>query len=85
MAWNTGVNYNTNTLLDITYPISKDDLQKGDILLKRWDHAVIFHSWAYLGYELAGGGVGMVKKWNIPYQYWRGARGYETRRYNGIQ
>lgn len=90
MAWNLGTNYNTNTLLTITNPISKGDLQRGDILLNSGSHVVIFHSWAnsgktqYLGYEQVGGRIGKTKKWNIPYPYWGGASGYFPRRYKNI-
>lgn len=90
MAWNTGTSYTTQSLVGVTTAIAKGDLKKGDILLKSGSHVVIFHSWAnsgqtrYLGYEQVGGKIGKTKKWNIPYPYWNGATGYQSRRYNNI-
>jgi len=90
MAWATASNYNTNTLVGITTSITKDNLKKGDILLKSGSHVTIFKEWAnaakseYWGFEQVGGRINKTKYWKIPYPYWGGAAGYVPRRFTGI-
>lgn len=95
---NSGGGYNTNTLQDITNPISVNDLKPGDILLNtaggnlsdKFAHTLIFDQWAnnahtsYFAYEE---GPNYADHHQIDFPYWGGwnPKGYSPRRYKDIE
>lgn len=89
MAWQLSSNYNTNTLSDITTSISKENLQAGDILLRKGTHVTIFSSWVdakknrYWAYEESSSKGAVYRQ--IPYPYFDNADKFLPRRYNNIQ
>lgn len=88
MAWSTGISYTTSTLRNIAYPISKEALKPGDMLLNPGSHATLFGGWAdashskYWAYEET---PPKTVKHIIPYPYWPGYGTYTPYRYGGIQ
>jgi len=92
-AWNLRDNagnprsLTTWTLPNVSYRISKDELQSGDILLKPGTHVVIFDQWAnsqrteYWAYEMSPPRAAYRK---IPYPYWAGYGTFEPYRYWGL-
>ncbi|KAJ6637788.1 hypothetical protein Bhyg_10519 [Pseudolycoriella hygida] len=89
MVWKLGSSYNTNTLSSITTSITKDSLQKGDILLRSGTHVTIFDSWVdsqktkYWGYEESSSKGAVYRQ--IPYPYFDNKTKYFPRKYNSIQ
>lgn len=85
MCWNTTSSYSTRTLHDVAYPITADDLQPGDALLKAGNHVRLFAGWVdaeqtrYVAYEETGPGAVQTVKYidadiaygYIPYRYRR--------------
>ncbi len=75
MAWGLGSSYVTWTLPQVSYEISKDDLQAGDVLLNVDEHVLIFDSWAngdrsyYYAYEQS---PSETKYHSVQYPYWSG-------------
>lgn len=78
----------TYTLWGKTWPVNKEELQPGDVLLARDRHVVLFAGWAnsahtkYVAYEQTGS-VGSVRR-VIPYPYYNGYGRYVPRRYPGV-
>ena len=89
MAWELGTpGLTTYTLPNVSYQITQDDLQPGDVLLNtngggnpNLAHVVLFESWvdsshtSYNGYEEVyspGYYIGAHYATNIPYPYWSG-------------
>ncbi len=89
MAWGLATpGLTTYTLPSVASPISKDDLQPGDILLNSngggnadFAHVVLFEGWvdsshtSYNGYEevyAPGYYIGAHHTTNVPYPYWSG-------------
>ena len=78
----------TAALGGVTFPISKEDLRPGDILLNPGAHVAIFAGWAnsghtrYIAYEQTGS-VGSVCR-VVPYPYWGGYGNFSPRRFSGI-
>jgi len=90
MSW--GLNkpgLTTFTLGTVSHPITKDDLQPGDILLDRSEHVVLFGGWTdsakthYVAYEETRPGEGTVKR-TTPYPYWYNTNLFLPYRYNAI-
>lgn len=77
---------NTGTLAQVAFPIDKNSLRAGDILLKS-GHVVIFASWAnstktrYWVYEMT---PPKAVYREIPYPYYNNDTSYKPYRYNGI-
>jgi len=77
----------TWTLPNVSYRISKDELQTGDILLNTSSHVLFFDQWAnsqhteYWAYEMTPPRA-VYKK--IPYPYWSGYGTFEPYRYTGL-
>lgn len=92
MALGLGSSYTTDTLPQVSFPIAKDDLRPGDMLLNpapgTAGHVVLFAAWAdethtrYYGYESSpsGGGAHFSA---LPYPYWPGYGTYTPYRYEG--
>jgi hypothetical protein len=86
MAWGLGSSYVTWTLPQVSYPIGKDDLRAGDILLNIDEHVLIFESWAndertyYNAYEMT---PPEALYHVVEYPYWSGYGVYEPYRLNG--
>ncbi|MDZ4179272.1 MAG: cell wall-binding repeat-containing protein [Coriobacteriia bacterium] len=78
----------TGNLAEVCIPISKDQLQPGDMLLKPGSHAAIFAGWAnpertiWRSLEQSSSNSGAVSRL-IPYPFW-GDTGYSPYRYRGI-
>lgn len=81
----------TWTLPGVLVRIRKDELQRGDVILKPYTHAVIFVGWLdakrtrYVGYHESGSGKGAVRSeidWGTS-GFWNGS-GYAPYRYPGI-
>jgi len=90
MAWAVAKpGYTTFTLPSISHPISKNDLQEGDILLCRTEHVVLFGGWTsaarseYIAYEETRPGEGTVKR-ATPYPYWYNTGCFLPYRYNSV-
>lgn len=94
MAWGLDQSYSTVTLPNVAHPISKDELQPGDILLKGGPgtagdagHVVMFNGWAneshteYYLLEQAGGQGAISRKVSYPYG---GDSSYVPYRKNGM-
>lgn len=94
MAWGLDQSLTTVTLPTVAHPISKDELQPGDILLKGGPgsggnngHVVIFNGWtdethtAYYGLEEAGGVGATARVISYPYD---GDGSYVPYRKNGL-
>lgn len=92
MAWGLSSSYTTDTMHEVSFPIAKDDLQPGDVLLNpapgTAGHVVLFAGWTdssrtrYYGYESSpsGGGAHFSA---LPYPYWPGYGSYSPYRYVG--
>jgi len=90
MAWETAKpGYTTFTLPQISKPISKDDLQPGDVLLCTTEHVVLFGGWSdasktqYVAYEETKPGEGTVKR-VTPYPYWYNTGCFKPYRFNSV-
>lgn len=90
MAWGLDQSYVTWSLPEVARPISKEDLQPGDILLNYWKHVVIFGGWTnskhtqYRVIEQVGGGIHRAVTRVIPYPYDSGSVNlYKPYRYTG--
>ncbi|MEV7198152.1 peptidoglycan-binding protein [Streptomyces sp. NPDC093510] len=94
MAWNLGGNEWTGSLGKYATPISKDQLQPGDILLfhnpadpTKGSHVTVFGGWSdsarthYLAYELARP---HARRQTTPYAYWTYGNRYLAYRYKGV-
>jgi hypothetical protein len=85
MAWGLQSSYVTWTLPQVSYPIGKNDLQSGDILLNVNEHVLIFHAWAnsdrtyYYAYEQT---PPQAVYHMVQYPYWPGYGEYVPYRYN---
>lgn len=92
MALGLGSSYTTDTLPQVSFPIPKDDLRPGDMLLNpapgTAGHVVLFAAWAddahtrYYGYESSPSGSGAHFS-ALPYPYWPGYGTYTPYRYVG--
>jgi hypothetical protein len=90
MAWEAAKpGYTTFTLHEISHPISKNDLQPGDILLCASEHVVIFGGWTsgahseYTAFEETRPGEGTVKR-ATPYPYWYNTGCFLPYRFNSV-
>jgi len=88
MAWEAAKpGYTTETLPQISHPISKGELQPGDILLCRTEHVVLFGGWTsggdYIAYEETKPGEGTVRR-ATPYPYWYNTACFQPYRYNSV-
>eukprot|EP01087_Luapelamoeba_hula_P007295 TRINITY_DN1781_c0_g1_i1.p1 TRINITY_DN1781_c0_g1~~TRINITY_DN1781_c0_g1_i1.p1 ORF type:complete len:340 (+),score=36.35 TRINITY_DN1781_c0_g1_i1:32-1051(+) len=90
MAWETSQpGYVTSTLPQIAHPISKGELQPGDVLLCAAEHVVLFGGWTdgaqthYTAFEETRPGEGTVKR-VTPYPYWYNTGCFKPYRYNGV-
>jgi len=88
MAWELSKpGYVTSTLPQVAHRISKDDLQKGDVLLNVAEHVVLFGGWAdggrthYISFEETRPGEGTVTR-VTPYPYWYETSSFVPYRYN---
>jgi hypothetical protein len=91
MAWGLASSYTTVTLPSVSYAISKDALEPGDILNNPLPgtsgHVVLFAGWAdaaqtrYFAYEESPSGGAQLN--DIPYPYWPGYGTFTPRRYIG--
>jgi cell wall-associated NlpC family hydrolase len=87
MAWHLGSSLVTDTIPNVTMPISKDDLRPGDALNAPGKHVVLFVGWAdaerttYVGREETSV-MGRAVERVIPYPYWSG--GYTPQRYVNV-
>ncbi|WP_189216834.1 MULTISPECIES: peptidoglycan-binding protein [Streptomyces] len=94
MAWNLGLNEWTGSLAAYGDPISRDELQPGDILLfhnpedpQNGSHVVIFGGWTdyththYIAYEQTRP---HTRKQSTPYAYWSNSERYVPYRYKGL-
>jgi hypothetical protein len=94
MAWNLPGNEWTGTLGQYGEPISKEELQLGDMLLfhdpsdpQQGSHAVIFGGWTdythsyYIAYEQARP---HTRRLSTPYAYWSNSDRYLAYRYRGL-
>jgi hypothetical protein len=94
MAWNLPGNEWTGSLARYAVPITKEDLQPGDILLfhdpslaARRSHVVIFGGWtddshtSYFAYEEARP---HARRKATPYPYWNNTDRYVPYRYKGL-
>lgn len=92
-AWNLRDNagnprsLTTSTLPNVSYRISTDELQTGDILLNPSSHVVLFDKWAnsqrteYWAYEMTPPRA-VYKK--LPYPYWSGYGTFQPYRYQNL-
>jgi hypothetical protein len=91
MAWGLGTSHTTVTLPSVSFPIARDDLRPGDILLNpapgASGHVVLFAGWAdesrtrYYAYEQSpSSGANFT---TIPYPYWSGYGSYAPYRSTG--
>jgi len=74
MAWEAAKpGYTTFTMHEIAHPITRGELQPGDVLLCASEHVVIFGGWSgsthYVAFEETRPGEGTVKR-VTPYPYW---------------
>lgn len=91
MAWalNQRVNYWTGNLATVSHRIPSYALQPGDILLKAYDHTVIFAGWTnaeqtrFNLYEQYRRGYPARQVYGAPLSYYLN-RGYGAYRYNGL-
>lgn len=89
MAWELSSSLTTQTLPTVSHPISKDDLQPGDVLLDRAEHVVLFGGWTsgaktqYTAYEETRPGEGTVKR-ATPYPYWYNQAAFLPYRFNSV-
>lgn len=94
MVWGLSENAWTGNLADYAVPISRSDLQPGDILLFHnaanpvsGSHVTIFEKWAdsshtsYVGYEQTPPGT---KHRTIPYAYFTNSSSYKPYRYKNV-
>lgn len=92
MAWGLPSSLTTVTLPSVSYAISKDALEPGDILNNPLPgtsgHVVLFAGWAdaartqYYAYEESPSGGAHLSQ--IPYPYWPGYGEFTPRRYVGL-
>jgi hypothetical protein len=88
MAWEASKpGLTTFTLPTISHPISKNQLQPGDVLLCRTEHVIIFGGWLsggqFMGYEETRPGEGTVKR-PTPYPYWYNTGCFQPYRLNSV-
>jgi len=90
MAWEAAKpGYTTFTLNEIAHPISKGELQPGDVLLCRSEHVVLFGGWTngahsdYTAFEETRPGEGTVKR-STPYPYWYNTGCFLPYRFNSV-
>jgi len=90
MAWETSKpGYTTFTLPEISHPISKSELQEGDVLLCTTEHVVLFGGWTdsdkshYMAYEETTPGTGTIKS-VAPYPYWYNTGCFKPYRYDKV-
>jgi hypothetical protein len=88
MTWGTSKpGYTTFTMPQIAHPITRDDLQPGDVLLCASEHVVFFGGWVdsanYIGYEETQPGQGTIKS-SVPYPYWYNTACFLPYRYNSV-
>lgn len=103
MSWalaRDGVPYSPSTAeLDapgLVRPITKEELQPGDMILRPKDqpgssygHALLFVGWAdpdhtqYIAYHQSSSGAGAVMT-TVPYPYWKSETGFAPYRYLGV-
>jgi len=90
MSWELAKpGYVTSTLPKVCKWISKDSLQKGDVLLNVAEHVVLFGGWAdsqkshYIAFEETRPGEGTVKR-VTPYPYWYSQSSFHPCRYNSV-
>lgn len=75
MAWRLDRSYSTRTLAPFGEPVTRDELQPGDMLLKYDYHAAIFYKWAnaehthYWTLEQSGGTGHAISRLTL-YPYW---------------
>ena len=92
------VSYNTNSLVNVTSPITQDELKQGDILLNtaggqtasEFAHVVLFDHWdnsTHTLYWVYEQGPDKTYYHKIPYPYWSNydPQEYTPRRYNNIE
>jgi len=89
MAWGLASSYTTVTLPSVSFPIAKDGLEAGDILLNpepgTSGHVVLFAGWtddsrtSYFAYEESPSGGAHFTE--LPYPYWPGYGTFSPRRY----
>ncbi len=89
MAWALPVpGRSTRNLAEVCTPITKDDLQPGDMMLLEGSHAAIFAGWAnpertvWRSLEQSSSNSGAVARL-IPYPWW-GGTAYLPYRYKGV-
>ncbi len=90
MALGLPTSYTTATMLSVSYPIAKDGLEPGDLLLNPAEgasgHVTLFGGWAddartrYYAYEQSPSGGAHLSE--IPYPYWPGYGTFTPRRYS---
>jgi len=88
MAWESSKpGYTTFTLHEIAHPISRAELQAGDVLLCASEHVVLFGGWVdsehYTAFEETKPGEGTVKR-TTPYPYWYNTGCFLPYRYNSV-
>jgi len=90
MAWETSKpGYTTFTLPQISSPITKSELQDGDVLLCTTEHVVLFGGWAdssktqYVAFEETRPGEGTVRR-VTPYPYWYNTGCFRPYRYHNV-
>jgi len=88
MAWELKTSLTTQTLPTVSHPISKGDLQPGDVLLDTAEHVVIFGGWTsgqseYMAFEETKPGEGTVKR-PTPYPYWYNQAAFIPYRFNSV-
>jgi hypothetical protein len=88
MAWGLDQSYVTWTLPEVARPISRDELQPGDIMLNTADHVVLFERWIdrahtrYVVLEEAGSTDRAVRR-QMVYPFWTSPGEYKPYRYVG--
>ena len=79
--------YSTSTLHNVAHPISRSELQPGDVLLCASEHVVLFGGWVnsneYTAYEETRPGEGTVKR-TTPYPYWYNTGCFLPYRFNSV-
>jgi len=88
MAWEAAKpGYTTFTMHEISHPITRAELQPGDILLCASEHVVLFGGWVdsghYTAFEETRPGEGTVKR-TTPYPYWYNTACFLPYRYNSV-
>jgi len=90
MAWDSSQpGHTTQTLDEIASPISKEELQPGDVLLYAAEHVVLFGGWTdsakseYTAFEETKPGEGTVTR-PTPYPYWYSQSDFLPYKFNNI-